>query len=383
MAIATSIRYRTDGSKGDPVLTWLAGALMLTTTTQATVHKESWGKLSDGVAIELYTISDRDLTVKISTYGARVVAIETPDRTGKKADVVLGYNGLKHYSSDRATYFGATVGRYANRIAHGSFVIGNETYRVPPNNNGNALHGGPSGFDQRAWTAKEVKDGVEMTMTSLDGDQGFPGALTVHVTFTVHDNALTIDYVATTTKPTVVNLTNHAYFNLHGEGSGDVLDHQLTILADKYTPVDAGLIPTGSYASVEGTPFDFRKSTAIGARIAEPNEQLELGHGYDHNYVLGDNPAQHVRLAAEAYDPKSGRVLTVKTSEPGVQLYTGNFLDGTLSGKAGVKYGKRSGFCLETQHFPDSPNHPEFPTTLVVPTQPLKSTTVYAFSTRK
>lgn len=367
------------------MINWVAGILatMLTTAQTATITKEPWGTTKDGKAVLLYTLRDKDLTARVTTFGARIVSIEAPDRAGNKADVVLGYSGLKDYLKDRETYFGASVGRFANRIAYGNFLIGSDKFHVPPNNHGNALHGGPIGFDQHVWSAQEVDKGVTMTMVSPDGDQGFPGELTVHVKFTIADNALTIDYAATTTKPTVVNLTNHAYFNLAGEGSGDILGQNVTIFADRYTPVDARLIPTGSKASVDGTPFDFRTSTAIGARINDTNEQLKLAHGYDHNYIVGEDRVGLLRVAAEAYDPKSGRVLTVKTTEPGVQFYSGNMLDGAFTGTSGVKYGKRAGFCFETQHFPDSPNRPEFPTTLVVPTTTYTSTTIYAFSVRK
>jgi aldose 1-epimerase len=347
------------------------------------VTKMDWGKTSSGERVELYTLTGPDLTVKITTFGARVVSIDTPDRSGKKADVVLGYDNVGQYESDHSTYFGAIVGRYGNRIAGGKFKIDGVEYHVPLNNNGNSLHGGTIGFDRKVWTAHNLPDGVEMTLVSPDGDMGFPGALTAHVRYTLQGHSLRIDYSATTTKPTVVNLTNHSYFNLAGDGKGTILDEVLTLNADRYTPVDKGLIPTGELAPVAGTPFDFRKPTAIGARIHADNEQLKIAGGYDHNFVLNAKPGEAMHEAAHVYDPSSGRTLNVTTTEPGVQFYSGNFLNGQLTGKFGVAYPKNSGLALETQHFPDSPNHPSFPTTTLLPGHTLHSTTIFTFGVQR
>jgi aldose 1-epimerase len=355
--------------------------LMVSFMADAAVSKTSWGKTSDGKPVEIYTLSDADLTVKITTFGARVVSIEAPDKTGKKADVVLGYDNVGAYEADKSTYFGSIVGRYGNRIAKGTFTIDGNTYHVPLNNNGNALHGGPAGYSTQVWTGKEIPDGVEMSLLSPDGDMGFPGTLTVHVRYVVEGKSLKINYSATTTKPTVLNLTNHSYFNLAGNGQGTILGEELMIPADRYTPVNATQIPIGELAPVEGTPFDFRKPTAIGARINNKNEQLTIGGGYDHNWVLnGAGTGLHV--AAKVYDPTSGRTLTEMTTEPGVQFYSGNFLDGTKTGKFGVAYQKYAAFCLETQHFPDSPNQPKFPSTLLKPGQTMHSETVFTFGVR-
>jgi aldose 1-epimerase len=310
-----------------------------------------------------------------------VVSIEAPDRSGKISDVVLGYDHVAAYEADKSTYFGSVVGRYGNRIAKGTFTIDGKEYHVPLNNNGNALHGGPAGFSGKVWMGKEIPDGVELTLVSPDGDMGFPGELTAHVRYTVVGKSLKIVYSATTTKPTVVNLTNHSYFNLVGDGKGTVLNHVLTIPADRYTPVDATQIPTGELAPVEGTPFDFRRPTAIGARINDANEQLKIGGGYDHNWALhGASGTLHE--AAMVYEPTSGRTLTVMTTQPGVQFYSGNFLDGSKSGKFGVSYGKYAGLCLETQHFPDAPNHPKFASTLLKPGQTMHSETVFTFGVK-
>ncbi|HEY0786548.1 MAG TPA: aldose epimerase family protein [Acidobacteriaceae bacterium] len=356
-----------------------AAVLLAGTLAQASVHKEPWGSAADGKQVALYTLSDAELTVRITTYGARVVSIETPDRHGQKADVVLGYKSLADYAADKKTYFGAIVGRYGNRIAHGTFALDGKTYHVPTNDGPNALHGGTAGFDGKVWQAKEMENGVEMTLVSPAGEMGFPGTLTAHVRYTLAGHALHIDYTATTDAPTVLNLTNHSYFNLAGEGSGDVLGQQMQIHASKLTPVDANLIPTGQFRAVAGTPFDFSKPTPIGAHIGEANDQLKIAGGYDHNFVLDGAAGGAPRLAARAVDPKSGRTLTVTTTEPGVQFYSGNFLTGATTGISGVKYQKHAGFCLETQHFPDSPNHPAFPTTTLLPGKTFHSTTIFTF----
>ncbi len=346
---------------------------------QTTVTKAICGKTSNGTAVEIYTLTDARLSVQIITFGARIVRIVTPDRTGKKADVVLGYDNLAQYETDK-TYFGAVVGRYGNRIAKGTFQIGGNTFHIPVNNGANALHGGPVGFDHKVWTAHALPNGVELTLVSPDGDMGFPGVLTAHVRYTLESASLRIAYSATSTKPTPVNLTNHSYFNLAADGRGTILGDILTVNAKQYTPTDAGLIPTGKLAPVAGTPFDFTRPTPIGSRIGTANEQLKLAGGYDHNFVLVSGAAPGtLHLAARAYDPNSGRTLTVTTTEPGVQFYTGNFLDGTVAGKLGVHYPKNAAFCLETQHFPDSPNHANFPSALLVPGKTMHSVTVFTF----
>jgi aldose 1-epimerase len=363
---------------------WLKVMLLSMTTAMAAhglVTKTVMGTMPDGTAIDLYTLKSDGIEASIMTYGARVVSIKTPDRDGKMANIVLGYSGLDGYLDDGKTYFGAIVGRYGNRIALGKFSIDGHQYQVPVNNNANSLHGGTVGFDKLVWQARQITDGVEMTLVSKDGDQGYPGTLTVHVRYTVHHNALRIDYTMSTDKATVVNLTNHSYFNLAGDGKGTILGEELMLPADKYTPVDAGLIPTGVLAPVEGTPFDFRKATVIGARINDNNEQLKIAGGYDHNWVLRGANGE-VKTAARVYDPGSGRVLTVTTTEPGVQFYSGNFLDGTKYGKAQQGYVKNAALCLETQHFPDSPNHPAFPTTELKPGESRHSMTTFTFSTQ-
>ena len=365
----------------------LLRAILLSMTTSLAAHgavtKASFGTTPDGKAVEIYTLKSPAVEARIMTYGARIVSIKTADKTGKVADVVLGHDTLQGYLDDKKTYFGAIVGRYGNRIAHGKFTIDGHAYQIPTNDHGiNALHGGTTGFDSLVWTGKEIPNGVEMTLVSPDGDQGFPGTLTAHVKYTLSGDALKIDYTATTDKPTVVNLTNHSYFNLGGEGSGTILDEVMMINGDRLTPTDAGLIPTGQTPTVANTPFDFTKPTPIGQRIGADDAQLKGAGGYDHNWIL-NGPNGTMKLAAKVYDPKSGRTLTVTTTEPGVQFYTGNFLDGTITGPSGQKYVKNSGLCLETQHFPDSPNHPDFPSTVLKPGETRHSTTVFTFGVQK
>jgi len=324
--------------------------------------------------VDLYLLKNKNgVEVAITTYGGAVVSLKVPDRNGKLADIVLGYDSLEGYENDKA-YLGAIVGRYANRIAHAQFTLDGKTYTLAKNNGDNSLHGGIKGFNKAVWTANEfpAKDGqaLELTYVSKDGEEGFPGNLHVHVLYTVTDsNELKIEYSATTDKKTVLNLTSHSYFNLLGVGLGsaDILGHVLMIEADKFTPVDSGLIPTGELRDVAGTPFDFRQPTAIGTRIDAHDEQIKLGGGYDHNFVLRRKAGDPISLAARVTEEASGRVMEVWTTEPGVQLYTGNFLDGSAHGKGGVAYTKRSAFCLETQHFPDSPNHVKFPSVVLNP----------------
>jgi aldose 1-epimerase len=371
------------------------GALLMTTLAQTgatpkpgSTVKKLWGKTSNGDAVDLYVLTNGNgMEVTITTYGGAVVSLKVPDHGGKLGDVVLGYDALEGYVNDKA-YLGAIVGRYGNRIAHAQFLLDGKTYTLAKNNSDNSLHGGIKGFNKAVWAAKEIptKDGqmLELSYLSKDGEEGFPGNLKVSVTYTLMDtNALRIVYHATTDKKTVVNLTNHSYFNLAGHGSGNILGHILQIEADKFTPVDVGLIPTGELRDVSGTPFDFRKLTPIGARIAQDDEQLKLGNGYDHNFVLwGDAGESAEAFAARALDPASRRVLEVWTTEPGVQFYTGNFLDG-VKGKGSIEYTRRSAFCLETQHFPDSPNQPKFPSVMLSPGETYHTSTTYKFSVEK
>ena len=348
------------------------------------VTRAPFGKLPDGTAVESFTLRNaRGMEVRAITYGAIIVSLRVPDRAGKFDDVVLGHDDLAGYLA-KPSYFGAVVGRYGNRIAKGRFTLDGKTYTLATNNGPNHLHGGVKGFDKVVWKGEPASAGgasVTFSYTSRDGEEGYPGTLSARVTYTLTDkDELRFQYAATTDKATPVNLTQHSYFNLAGAGH-DILGHELTIDADRFTPVDATLIPTGKLAPVSGTPFDFRKPTAIGARIGQDDEQLRFGGGYDHNYVLnrtGDGLVHAVRLV----DPSSGRTLDIQTTEPGVQFYSGNFLDGTVKGKGGVVYAHRSGLCLETQHFPDSPNQPAFPSTIVRPGKEYRSETVLTFGVR-
>ncbi len=357
-----------------------ASLIILTTIMQAktTITKQPFGHTADGTAVDIYTLSDDKLEARITNYGGIIVSLRTPDRNGKLDDVVLGYDSLDKYIAKTA-YFGAIIGRYANRIAHGSFPLDGKTYTLPKNDGENTLHGGIIGFDKVVWKAHEIKNGIELTYVSKDGDQGFPGTLTTTVRYTLDGNDLRIEYSATTDKDTVLNLTNHSYFNLAGQAKRDVLDHVVKINASKITPVDATLIPTGELKSVEGTPFDFRTPHAIGERIDSNDEQLRFGMGYDENFVL-DHPEDQLFEAAEVYEPTTGRILKVSTTQPAVQFYTGNHLDGSITGKDGRVYKPRFAFCLETEHYPDSPNHANFPTTELKPGQKFHSVTVYKFS---
>ncbi len=357
-------------------------AMAFSAIAQGETKMSIWGHTADGKAVAIYTLTSGQIEVRVTAYGAHLVSVRTPDRSGKLADIALGYDSLATYLIKPNPYIGAIVGRYGNRIAKGQFKIDGKTYQIPVNNGPNALHGGPVGFDQYVWKGQEVPDGVEFTHVSPDGDMGFPGTLTAKVRYTLKGNTLRIDYSATTDKPTIVNLTNHTYWNLHGDDKGNILDERIEINADRYTPVDATLIPTGELAPVAGTPLDFRMPEAIGARIDADNQQLKFAGGYDFNFVINGKPGT-LRLAAIATDPGSGRKLTVETTEPGVQFYSGNFLDGSFTGRHGIKYGKHAGFCLETQHFPDSPNHPSFPTTELKPGETMHSTTTFTFGVAK
>jgi aldose 1-epimerase len=357
--------------------------LVLSTAASAstTVSRADFGRLPGGSSVTIYTLKSSRLEMRVMTYGARVVSIKSPDRNGKMANVALGYDNLEDYLKDNKTYFGAVAGRYANRIANGTFKLEGKEYRLSTNEGNNTLHGGVEGFDRRNWTGREVANGVELTLVSKDGDQGFPGSLTAQVRYTLQGNKVVIRYTANTDKPTVVNLTNHTYFNLSGAGSGTILNETLTIHADRITPVNSNLIPTGQLKSVVGTPFDFNSPIIIGARISANDEQLKFGRGYDHNWVLNGKEGL-LRPAARVYDPVSGRVLEEETTEPGLQFYTGNFLDGTFSGPGG-NYSFRSGLCLESQHFPDSPNQHSFSSTELLPTKGYSSETTWTLSVEK
>ena len=370
----------------------LLGALTLACLTQASaqketskVNKQAYGNMPDGTAVELYTLTNaKGMQAGIITYGGTVVSLTAPDRNGKYADVVLGADDLAGYQRGSA-FFGALIGRYGNRIGHAQFTLDGKAYKLPGNDNGNTLHGGPAGFDKHVWSAVPgtSADGetLELTYVSKDGEAGFPGTLKCKVVYTLTaNNELKIDYTATTDKPTVVNLTNHSYFNLAGQGEGDILAHEVMIDAARFTPVDGTLIPTGELRPVAGTPFDFTKPTAVGARIEAADEQIKFGGGYDHNWVLNKGKGGLTK-AAEVHETKTGRVMEVWTTEPGLQFYTGNFLNSRLHGK-GKTYMRRGGLCMETQHYPDSPNKPSFPSTELTPGELYHTPTIYRFSAR-
>jgi len=353
--------------------------------TEMSRSAKSFGTTPDGQAVRLYTLRNtQGMTAEIMTYGAIVVSLTAPDKDGNFDDVVLGYDNLAGYIKV-SPYFGAIVGRYGNRIGKGKFTLDGTTYTLATNDGENHLHGGLKGFDKVVWDDAPVDRsdavGVKLSYLSQDGEEGYPGNLRVSVTYLLTNrNELRIEYEATTDKATPVNITHHGYFNLTG-ARRNILDHELMLNADRFTPVDAGLIPTGELRPVEGTPMDFRKRTAIGARIDNDYEQLKFGGGDDHNWGL-NKKGDSMTLAAEVYEPMTGRLMTVRTTEPGIQFYAGNFLDGTITGKDGVVYKHRYGLCLETQHYPDSPNKPDFPSTILRPGRVYKSTTVYGFSTR-
>jgi len=352
----------------------------------ARIDKRVFGRLADGTAIDIYTLRNKNgIEARITPYGGTVVSLKTPDRRGRMADIVLGYDNPAGYENDQS-YFGALIGRYANRIAGGRFFLEGAEYKLARNNGANHLHGGVRGFNKVLWQARESRrpDGValELSYRSRDGEEGYPGNLNVNAVYILTDaDELRIEYSASTDKTTVVNLTHHSYFNLAGAGSGNVLDHELKINADRFIPVDTTLIPTGELKSVDGTSFDFRSATKIGSRIDQADEQLRVGKGYDHSYVLNKKGSE-LSLAAEAYEPGSERTVQLWTTEPAIQFYSGNFLDG-VKGKNNSIYNIRDGFCLEAQHFPDSPNHPAFPSTVLKPGEQYKQTTVYRFTVRK
>ena len=369
------------------VLMLLAGGVAAGSNAPAAVTAAVFGQV-DGKDVEIYTLSNaHGIEVRITTYGATIVSLKTPDRDGHVNNIVLGFDRLDAYRADGVPYFGATVGRYANRIAKGRFTLDGNTYQLPLNDGPNSLHGGTRGFDKRIWTADRsggAQDRLRLTYVSAAGEEGYPGELTAHVTYRLgEDDSLEIAFEATTTAPTPVNLANHAYFNLTGDPAKTILDHRLRIDADAYTPVDATLIPTGEARAVAGTPFDFRHAARIGGRIEAGDEQLTFGHGYDHNWVLTPAPRKGaLRLAAVLSDPASGRVMELHTTQPGLQFYSGNFLDGKPSGRGSV-FAHRTGLCLETQHFPDSPNHPGFPNTILRPGETYAEKTVLHFRTAK
>ncbi|PIE32965.1 galactose-1-epimerase [candidate division KSB3 bacterium] len=351
------------------------------------IKKQIFGHTREGQVVNLYTLTnDHGSVATITNYGGIVVSLLIPDRQGKLADVVLGFDSFEEYLTD-PPYFGALIGRYANRIAQAKFTLQGIEYTLAQNDGDNHLHGGLQGFDKVIWNVEENScspEGAHLTLRYLspDGEEGYPGNLTVTVTYTfTNKNALKIEYTASTDKETVLNLTNHSYFNLQGARSGKtVLDHEVMLNADRFTPGDAGLIPTGELRDIKGTPLDFTESTAIGARIQEEYDQLLAAGGYDHNWVLNKEHTGTLTLAAKVYEPVSGRIMEVHTTEPGIQFYTGNFLDGSITGKGKTIYHKNTGFCLETQHFPNSPNQPAFPSTALKPGEEYRQTTIYSFS---
>ena len=350
--------------------------------------RATFGKTSAGQTVDVFTLANANgVEARIINYGAIVVSLRVPDRSGRFDDVVLGYDTLDGYTAGNPRFFGAVVGRYGNRIANGRFTLDSKTYSLATNNGPNHLHGGVKGFDKVIWRAEPFKkpEGVGLVLehTSPDGDEGYPGTLKARVTYTLNDrNEFSVEYYATTDKATPINLTQHTYFNLAGDGKRDITDHIITIDADRYTPVDSTMIPTGTLASVEGTPFDFRKPNRIGTHIDVDHEQIRFATGYDHSLVL-NRSGSGLAHAVHLMDPSSGRTLDVSTTEPGIQFFTGNRLDGSITGKAGHVYLKRYGLCLETQHFPDSPNKPNFPTAILRPGQEYRSRTVFSFGVAK
>ncbi|QIJ62389.1 aldose epimerase family protein [Streptomyces sp. JB150] len=369
-----------------------AAAAGVTAALSGTAHasggrkpvKELFGKLADGTKVHRWTLENGGTRLKVLSYGGIVQSLELPDRRGRYANVSLGFDTIEDYVSS-SPYFGALIGRYGNRIAQGRFTLDGTEYRLSVNDGENSLHGGAQGFDKRVWDVEPFTRGsdvgLRLSYTSADGEMGYPGTLRTRVTYTLtRAGDWRIDYAATTDEPTVCNLTSHVYFNLAGEGSGTVYDHELSIAASRYTPVDAGLIPTGELAKVAGTPFDFRRAKTVGEDIRDAHQQVLYGQGFDHNWVLDKGITGRPEHVATLRDPRSGRTLRIATTEPGLQFYSGNFLDGTLVGSGGRVYRQGDALCLETQHFPDSPNQPSFPSTVLRPGQTYRSTTVHSFS---
>jgi len=390
---ASGVSLRNHGTLGANIARVFAIAAALTcgiidriANAAATLDHATYGTTQDGQAVEIYTMTnDHGLRVRFLSYGGVITEIDAPDRAGRLDNIVLGLNTLREYET-LAGHFGAITGRYANRIGGAQFTLGGQTYHLIANNGANSLHGGPNALDHRVWTVSPLTtpDGVAATLSyvSPDGDQNFPGTLTTHVTYTLtKDDVLQIAYVASTDKDTVINFTNHSYFNLAGNGSGSVADQLLLVNADRYTPAGPDQIPTGEIAPVDGTPLDFLQMMPIGARLHSAFQQIVYAHGYDHNFVRNKGPADGVTFAARAYDPRTGRVIDCFTTEPGVQVYTSNGMNGSLVGSSGTTYRQTEGFTLETQHFPDSPNKPNFPTTALKPGQEFRSTTIFRFAT--
>jgi aldose 1-epimerase len=350
--------------------------------SEMNVKVEPFGKTADGQDVNIVTLTNGKITARITNYGGTIVSFETPDKNGAMGDIVLGFDDVKDYGKPSNPFFGAIIGRYGNRIGGGKFTLDGSEYKLGVNDGKNTLHGGVVGFHKKVWNidSAEVKgDKAELKLSYLskDGEEGFPGNLKCEVTYAITaDNKLEMKYEATTDKPTVVNMTNHAYWNLAGQGSGDILGHEVMLNSEKITAVGEGLIPTGELTDVKGTPFDFQKPEKIGARI----KQIDIG-GYDHNFVLKGQTGK-MQVAAEVYEPTSGRVMKIETTEPGIQFYSGNFLDGTLKGKEGKVYNKHGAFCLETQHYPDSPNHSNFPSTVLRPGEKYETVTIHTFSTK-
>jgi aldose 1-epimerase len=369
------------------ILLYFLLLLCVSNASAQKITKESFGKTADGESVDLFTLTNRNgMEARITNYGGIVVSLTAPDRNHKYADVVLGFNDLASYLKGHP-YFGAIIGRYGNRIAKGRFKLNGVEYKLAVNNGENHLHGGIKGFDKVVWSAKSMRTrlgaALSLSYLSKDGEEGYPGNLIAKVVYTLTNrDELRIDYTVSTDKDTVANLTHHSYFNLAGEGNGDILNHQLILKATRFTPTDAGSIPTGELRNVQGTPFSFLQSTGIGERINQSDQQLQFGQGYDHNWVV-NGPNGSLRQAASVYEPTTGRTMEVWTTEPGIQFYTGNFLDGSLTGKSGKPYPRRSAFCLETQHYPDSPNQPAFPTTTLRKGRTYRSTTIYKFGARK
>ena len=362
----------------------VASLLLSMLTSSFALDKKSFGKTKDGTEVFLYTLKNKaGMQAQITNFGGVVYSLTAPDRNGKFDDVVLGWDSVADYEK-QGPYFGALIGRYGNRIGGGKFTLEGKPVQLSINDGPNTLHGGKVGFDKRVWQVVDYKpESLHLRYVSKDGEEGFPGTLTADVTYTLTDkNELKIEYMATTDKPTVVNLTNHAYFNLKGQGNGDIVDHVLELKASKFTPVDKTLIPTGELKAVAGTPFDFTKPTKLSAHIGDKDQQIEYGLGFDHNWVL-DNGGKGMAVVARVSEATTGRVLEVVTDQPGIQFYSGNHMDNGMKGKGGKTYNFRYGLCLETQHFPDSPNHANFPSTELKPGQKYHTVTMYRFTTDK